>query len=82
MVIPRDHRKLGIVIEFKTVSKADKETLHMAAQNALEQIKTKNYVQELKNRGVKKIQLLGIAFQGKNILLKAEMSSTMKNEMI
>jgi len=72
MIIPRDSRKLGIIIEFKTVSKDDKETLKSAAQNALDQIKSKNYVQELYDRGIKKIQLLGVAFHGKNIFLKAE----------
>ena len=36
------------------------------------QIHAKQYASELKSRGIKKIQLLGIAFEGKNILVKAE----------
>jgi len=70
MIIPKKPNQLGIVLEFKKVEPS--ESLELAANRALEQIKTKNYMQELKSRGIKKILLLGIAFQGKNLLLKAE----------
>jgi len=68
MIIPRQANMLATVIEFKKVE--NKEKLEAACQRALEQIKSKNYVRELKNRNMKKIQLLGIAFKGKKILVQ------------
>jgi len=70
MIIPRKTNKLGIIIEFKKT--APKETLKKACERALEQIHTKKYIHEMQDRGIKKIQLLGIACQGKKILVKAE----------
>ncbi|MBF8984596.1 AAA family ATPase [Lutibacter sp. B2] len=70
MMIPKDKEKLGIVIEFKKVSKRRKETLETAVEKALKQIKEKNYKQELLDRGVKNIIELGIAFEGKEVLVK------------
>lgn len=71
MLIPRKKNKRGIIIEFKKVSKARKETLETAADNALQQIKDKKYVQELRDRGIKEIQALGIAFEGKQLFVKS-----------
>lgn len=68
MIIPRVLDKLGIVIEFKKCD--SKETLEQAAGRALEQIKAKNYVHELRSRGVKNVIGYGIAFQGKKVLLQ------------
>ncbi len=70
MLIPHDAQKLGIVIEFKTVSKRKNETLEIACQNALEQIEEKKYEQELRDRGINDILKLAIAFEGKEVLLK------------
>lgn len=70
MLIPRQPNKLGIVMEFKKVS--EKETLDKAADEALAQIKEKQYVAELRKRGIKSVQLIGIAFEGKKILVKSE----------
>ncbi len=67
MIIPKKHAKLGIAIEFKKATA--QETLEIAAQRALEQIKEKRYVQELKDRGVTNILLLGIAFIGKQLFV-------------
>jgi len=72
MLIPYDKKNLGIVIEFKKVILDRKETLEIAAERALEQINNKHYVQELKSLGIKHIKLLGIAFQGKQILVKSQ----------
>jgi len=47
----------------------------LAAERALEQIKQKQYAQELKGLGIKAIKLIGIAFQGKQIYLQAEDSN-------
>ncbi|NMM61751.1 AAA family ATPase [Clostridium sp. P21] len=69
MIIPKDAEKRGIIIEFKKVNKRRKETLNTAAENALAQIKTMNYKQELIELGVKNVIELGIAFEGKDVLV-------------
>jgi hypothetical protein len=71
LLIPRDKTKFGYVIEFKKVIAAQ-ETLEDAAQRALEQIKVKQYVQELRDLGVTNIVLLGIGCKGKELLVIAE----------
>jgi predicted AAA-ATPase/PD-(D/E)XK nuclease superfamily protein len=73
MLIPKDSAKRGIIIEFKRT--LSKETLEIAADKALEQIRTKQYVQELKKRGIKIMSAFGIAFKGKKVLLKQENKS-------
>ncbi len=70
MLIPNDKNKLGIIIEFKKRSQYQKETLEQAVVAALEQIEDKKYAQELNAFGIKKILKLGIAFQGKSVLIK------------
>lgn len=70
MLIPFDCAKNGIIIEFKKVSSYAQETLETAVNKALQQIKAKNYAQELRARGVQKIIELGIAFQGKKVLIR------------
>jgi hypothetical protein len=56
------------VIEFKKVLSVQ-ETLEEAAQRALEQIKAKQYAQELKDLGLIHIMLLGIGCKGKELLV-------------
>jgi hypothetical protein len=72
MVIPVDKSKLGIIIEFKKANKNKNESLEEAVNAALLQIKTKNYKQELLDRKIENILELGIAFQGKELLVKQE----------
>jgi hypothetical protein len=71
MLIPRDASKPGYVMEFKKVIGAQ-ETLEAAAQRALEQIKVKQYAQELKDLGITNVVLLGIGCKGKVLLVLAE----------
>ncbi len=71
MLIPKNKKDLGIIIEFKKVSSSDK-SLEKSAQRALDQIEEKNYVQELKDLDIKHIKFLGIAFQGKKVLVKSK----------
>lgn len=68
MVIPRDISKKGIIIEFKKVD--EDEDLEKAVDNALKQIEERRYKQELIDRGITDIIELGIAFEGKNALVK------------
>ena len=67
MLIPHDKSKVGVVIEFK---KTDNETLEQAADAGLLQIQSKKYAQELRAQGVKNIMGYGIAFAGKQLLVK------------
>ncbi len=70
MLIPKNLQQRGIIIEFK---KADeREELEEAAQRALQQIHTQAYAAQMRNRGVSIITAFGIAFKGKEVLLKQE----------
>ena len=71
MLIPKDPMQFGIVIEFKKVNTVKKETLEEAAEAALTQIAQKRYTQELADRGIHSVIQLGIAFQGKEVFMKA-----------
>jgi hypothetical protein len=70
MIIPRDISKLGIIIEFKKLDIDDTETLEETAMEALQHIEKNKYVTELEYRDVKGIKKLGIAFKGKDVLVK------------
>ena len=70
MLIPLDKIKPAYVFEFK-VSKTIKG-LNAKAEEALEQIKEKQYDAGLKEKGISKIYRIGIAFKGKNVKIKYE----------
>jgi hypothetical protein len=70
ILTPKDTRQKGIIIEFKKVDGLKKETLKQAALAALKQIEEKKYAQELFDCGVKDIFCLGMAFQGKNLMVE------------
>ena len=70
MLIPLDKVKPAYVFEFK-VSKTIKE-LSAKAEEALEQIKEKQYDVGLKEKGISKIYRIGISFKGKNVKVKYE----------
>ena len=70
MLVPHDHTKPAIVMEFKVVRKS--ETLETSGKNALTQIQTKNYATTLKQRGLTRILAIGLSFQGKEVHVKHE----------
>ena len=70
MLIPLDKIKPAYIFEFK-VSKTIKG-LNAKAEEALEQIKEKQYDVGLKDLGITKIYRIGIAFKGKNVKVKYE----------
>ena len=72
MLIPLDKIKPAYVFEFK-VSKTIKG-LTAKAEEALEQIKEKQYDAGLKEKGISKIYRIGIAFKGKNVKIKYEIT--------
>ena len=70
MIIPNKKDKLGIIMEFKKVNEYKKEILEEAVEEALKQIKEKRYKQELLAQGIEGIIELGIAFSGKEVMIK------------
>ena len=59
----------GFIFEFKHTNDENKD-LNILADNALEQIEAKKYDTELKSLGVENIVKIGIAFRGKNAIVK------------
>jgi hypothetical protein len=72
MLIPKKSQGLGIVFEFKKVEPSDKMDLESAANLALQQIKNRKYDLELKDRGVRRILHLGMAFQNKKVVIRSK----------
>jgi len=62
---PKDRRKTGLLLEFK-VAKSEEE-LEKKAKEALEQVETKQYATEMKEREIVTILGLGVAFCGKKV---------------
>jgi predicted AAA-ATPase/PD-(D/E)XK nuclease superfamily protein len=71
MLIPQNKKDLGIIFEFKTSRRKDKTDLESIATSALAQIKARKYDLELKERGVKRILHLGMAFRGKKVAIQS-----------
>ena len=63
MLIPKDINKLGIILELKAAK--EKDSLEKVAKKALHQIDKKQYIEEMKSRGVKQSIKIGIGFLGK-----------------
>ena len=72
-LIPKDPKKIGIVMEFKAID--EQLNLTEEANKALMQIKKLQYDQELRSRGINEIYSIGIAFSGKSVKLVADYSS-------
>jgi hypothetical protein len=70
MLIPKNAKDLGIVMEFKKLDPSGKANLEETALSALKQIEEKNYAQELLDRDSKKILLIGFAFERKKVLIR------------
>ncbi len=67
MLIPKDPSQLGIVLEFKT---ADSEKqLAGTAEQALQQIRDRDYAAMLHSKGVTHIMQMGLAFYHKKVLM-------------
>ena len=70
-LIPRNKKLTGIIMELKCEKDLDDKGLNKLADEALRQIEDKEYVIEMKDEGVKNILRLGMAFSGKNVVIKA-----------
>ena len=83
-IIPKDITKLAIILEIKSITpprlpkQRTERSMDMilteGAQKALEQINTKNYISELKQRGIieKNIIKIGLSFSGKKFRIMYE----------
>lgn len=69
---PKEKELPGILMEFKAAPTAERERLGRLAEEAIQQIEKKEYNRELRERGVKKMILYGIAFCGKNVEVKTK----------
>ena len=67
-LFPKNSTNLGILLEFKKAKEG--EDLQKLSIEAIEQIQALHYVTELHSRGVQKILILGMAFQGKLICIQ------------
>ena len=70
VVEPMDKSKNGLVIEFKVAK--EKEDLEKISEEALAQIEEKRYYEELRDRGVEKIILVGISFYQRDFKLQGK----------
>lgn len=74
-ISPKHSGGVGMIIEIKnsTAKVAPSKTnMQKMADHALAQIKTQNYIEELKGRHCKRILLYGFAFYRKNVCIAAE----------
>lgn len=72
MIIPRDRSLTGYVIEFKAMDPEDGELPDAALDAALNQIEEKKYETQLKERGIKNIKKMAIAFCGKKVYVRCK----------
>ena len=72
LLLPLDKKKPAFIFEFK-VSKTIKE-LESKAEEALNQIKEKQYDVGIKESGIDKIYRIGLAFKGKKVKIKYELN--------
>ena len=63
IIEPKNKNNRGYILEFKVVK--DEKDLEKSSKEAIEQIIDKKYDTSLKERGIKDITLIGIAFFGK-----------------
>jgi hypothetical protein len=69
---PKDAQKRGYVIEFKRADADWDETLEGMVQDAMNQMKSKNYAADIRAQGCDGVTLIAIAFQGKEHLMQIE----------
>lgn len=69
---PKDKKQMGYIIEFKAGKELEKEQLEQLAEQAITQIHDKDYLKDMRYRGIKKIGLFGIGFCGKHVAVKYE----------
>ncbi len=66
-----DKNRLAIIMELKKINKFRENTKDEALQNALKQIKERQYEVEVKKRGYNNILKMGVVFDGKRVWIKS-----------
>ena len=69
---PRMRTMPGVIMEFKVGKDYDQEKLEKLSKEAVEQMIDKKYTVDMAERGIKEIQLYGIAFSGKSVSVETE----------
>ncbi len=72
-LIPKDTKYPGIIMELKSAKNLNAKALEALSSEALRQIEDRAYDTELKDAGVADTLKLGIAFSGKNVVIKTKM---------
>jgi hypothetical protein len=70
LVHKRDKNRLAIVMELKTIDEFEEETKDKALENAVEQIKEREYISLVQKRGYDNILSFGVVFDGKRVWAK------------
>jgi hypothetical protein len=70
MLIAKQDRYKSYVLEFKVIK--DNEDVDKALNEALNQIKEKEYISTLRYKQKKLISIIGLVFKGKEVFLKSE----------
>ena len=70
LMFPLNKLKPGFIFEFKISEIDNNKSMEKAADEALNQIKDRKYETEMKQRKIKEILHLGIAFNGKKVKVK------------
>ena len=70
-LMPLEKELPGFLFELKATRK-NNEDLNALAQTALRQLSNKQYETEMRTAGIEEIIKIGIAFQGKKVLIKSE----------
>ena len=70
IIEPKNKNNRGFILEFKVVK--DEKDLENSSKEAIEQIINKKYDTSLKERGIKDITLIGIAFFGKLVKISCK----------
>jgi len=74
-MLPLNKKLPGILIELKAGKDCSDEELYRLAEKALIQINDRMYYMEMSSHGVKEVLKYGIAFDGKKVSIKAEISN-------
>ena len=71
-IIPKDTMKKAMILEFKKVDPARKETLETALEAAIAQIQKNKYDTDLKEAGIREDNIVkaAIAFKGKELMMR------------
>ncbi|MBW7877318.1 MAG: PD-(D/E)XK nuclease domain-containing protein [Candidatus Cloacimonetes bacterium] len=76
LMSPKNPDHFGIVMEFKTMDAYEDSDLLACAQDAMNQIKKRQYEKELLAEGATKILKMGIGFLGKRLEILSEISDS------